>query len=141
MSCHNPNQTMNTENNSGNNTENSESPPHNAAEKTDTKRHYDSCSNAFRAGRDDATAKAREAAPKFKGVVADTIYDVAYGVTYGAFFAGAFANEFIPKAVKDVLAQGVEKGAAAGRAAADKVRQPSGNEVGKNDPQVHSAPA
>lgn len=94
-------------------------------ETTEAKRQFDSCSNAFQAGREDATAKAREAAPKLKSAVADTIFDVAYGVTYGAFFAGAFANEFIPKAVKDVVAQGVEKGAAAGRKAADKVRQPS----------------
>ena len=118
----------------------------NTEENTDPKRHFDSCSNAFQAGREDATTKAREAAPKLKGAVADTIYDVAYGVTYGAFFAGALAKEFIPKAVKDVVAQGVEKGAAAGRAAADKVRQPSPSanetgEVAESDPLELPAPA
>lgn len=82
------------------------------------KRHFESCADAFRAGREDATAKAREAAPKLKSAVADVVFDIAYGATYGAVFAGAFANEFVPQAVKD----GVAKGAAAGKDAADKVR-------------------
>ena len=120
---------------------NTENDNHTSDQNTDPKRHFDSCSNAYQAGREDATTKAREAAPKLKGAVADTIYDVAYGVTYGAFFAGALAKEFIPKAVKDVVAQGVEKGAAAGRAAADKVRQPSTSEVAESDPLELPAPA
>ena len=99
-----PNKKMETENNH---------------EKTDAKRHFDSCSDAFQSGREDATAKAREAAPKLKGAIADTIFDMAYGAAYGAFFASAFANEFVPQVVKD----GVAKGAAAGRSAADKVRE------------------
>jgi len=87
-------------------------------EENDAKRHFESCSDAFQSGRDDATAKAREAAPKLKGVIADTIFDMAYGAAYGAFFASAFAHEFVPQVVKD----GVAKGAAAGRSAADKIR-------------------
>lgn len=83
------------------------------------KRRFESCSDAFKSGRQDATEKARAAAPKFKGAVADAVFDVAYGAAYGAFFASAFANEFIPRAVKD----GVAKGAAAGRDAASKVRE------------------
>ena len=83
------------------------------------KRHFDSCTDAFKAGRDDATAKAREAAPRLKSFVADAVFDVAYSAAYGAFFAGAFANEFVPQTVKDGLA----KGAAAGRSAADKMRE------------------
>ncbi len=83
------------------------------------KRHFESCSDAFKAGKEDATAKAREAAPRLKGFVADAIFDVAYSAAYGAFFAGAFANELLPQTVKDGLA----KGAAAGRKAADKMRE------------------
>ncbi len=98
---------MNTENNH-----------HEENKDTKEKRHFESCSDAFRAGKEDATAKAREAAPKLKSAIADVIFDVAYGATYGAVFAGAFANEFVPQAVKD----GVAKGAAAGKDAADKVR-------------------
>ncbi len=86
------------------------------------KRHFESCSDAFQAGKDDATARAREAAPKLKAAIADAIFDVAYGATYGAVFAGAFANEFVPKSVRDAVEKGVAKGAAAGRGAADKVR-------------------
>ncbi|MEJ6572268.1 MAG: hypothetical protein QNL01_12015 [Akkermansiaceae bacterium] len=86
------------------------------------KRHFESCSDAFQAGKDDATARAREAAPKLKAAIADAIFDVAYGATYGAVFAGTFANEFVPKSVRDAVEKGVAKGAAAGRTAADKVR-------------------
>ncbi|MFK7909324.1 MAG: hypothetical protein AB8F34_01855 [Akkermansiaceae bacterium] len=82
------------------------------------KRHFESCADAFRAGKEDAAAKAQEAAPKLKSAIADVIFDVAYGATYGAVFASAFANEFVPQAVKE----GVAKGAAAGKDAADKVR-------------------
>ena len=99
-----PNKNMETENN------------HEA--ENEAKRHFESCSDAFQSGREDATAKAREAAPKLKGAIADTIFNMAYGAAYGAFFASAFANEFVPQSVKD----GVAKGAAAGRDAADKVR-------------------
>ncbi|MBT8038297.1 MAG: hypothetical protein KJO21_12210 [Verrucomicrobiae bacterium] len=107
---HKPNKPMNPENNH-------EEMPRD----TEKKRHFDSCSDAFRSGRDDATAKAREAAPELKAAIADVIFDVAYGTAYGAFFASAFANEFVPQTVKD----GVSKGAAAGRRAADKVRRGS----------------
>lgn len=86
------------------------------------KRHFESCSDAFKAGKEDAAAKAREAAPKLKAAIADALFDVAYGATYGAVFAGAFANEFVPKSVKEAVEKGVAKGAAAGRSAADKVR-------------------
>ena len=86
---------------------------------TQEKRHFDSCSHAFQSGREDATAKAREAAPRLKGFLADAVFDVAYSAAYGAFFAGAFAHEFVPQSVKDGLA----KGAAAGRGAASKMRE------------------
>ncbi len=82
------------------------------------KRSFESCADAFNSARQDATDKAKEAAPKIKGAIADAVFDMAYGAAYGTFFASAFANEFIPQTVKD----GVAKGAAAGRAAADKVR-------------------
>lgn len=95
------------------------------------KRHFESCSEAFRAGKEDATAKARETAPKLKSAIAGVIFDVAYGATYGAVFAGAFANEFVPRAVKD----GVAKGAAAGRNAADKAR----SRMNKNAQDVEAA--
>lgn len=94
-------------------------------ETENTKRQFDNCGAAFKAGRSDATAKAREAAPKLKGAVADAVYDVAYGAAYGVFFAGAFANEFVPRSVRDVVGKGVAKGAAAGRKAADKMRTKS----------------
>ena len=89
------------------------------------KRNFESCSDAFKSGMEDATAKAKEAAPKLKGMVTDTVFDMAYGAAYGAFFASAFANEFIPQAVKD----GVAKGAAAGRDAAEKMRERARNKV------------
>ncbi|NWK55446.1 hypothetical protein HW115_07475 [Verrucomicrobiaceae bacterium N1E253] len=98
------------------------SPEPSAAEQHETKekRHFESCGNAFHAGREDATAKAKQAAPQVKGVIADAVYDVTYGLAYGAFFAGAFAKEFIPKSVVEVVSDGVSKGAAAGKAAANQ---------------------
>lgn len=91
----------------------------NTDDKPQEKRNFESCSEAFKNGKQDASAKAKEAAPKLKGLIADTVFDMAYGAAYGAFFASTFANEFLPQAVKD----GVAKGAAAGRDAADKVRE------------------
>lgn len=93
-------------------------------ERADERRHFESCSNAFKAGKEDATAKAREAAPKMKSAVTETVHDVAYGLAYGAFFAGAFAHELLPKSVKDAVAKGIDRGSAAGRNAAEKVTQP-----------------
>jgi hypothetical protein len=118
----------------------------NKPQDTEEKRHFESCSDALRSGREEATAKAREAAPKLKAAVADVIFDVAYGAAYGACFAGAFANEFVPKTVKDVVGKGVAKGAAAGRSAADKVRghtemKTSDNDVTETDPAGLPAPA
>ncbi len=107
---------------------NDEHSPRNEGEK----RHFESCSDAFKSGREDATAKAREAAPKLKAAVADVIFDVAYGTAYGACFAGAFANEFIPKTVKDVVGRGVAKGAETGRSAADKMRGHAGGQTSED---------
>jgi len=91
----------------------------NANDNQGEKRHFESCRDAFTSGKQDATAKAKEAAPKLKGFIADTVFDVAYGAAYGTFFASAFASEFVPQSVKD----GVAKGAAAGRDAARKMRE------------------
>ena len=106
--CHNYLKIMNTENTNDNQNE---------------KRSFESCSDAFKSGMEDATAKAKEAAPKLKGMIVDGIFDVAYSAAYGAFFASTFANEFVPQAVKD----GVAKGAAAGKEAAEKMRERAGN--------------
>ncbi|MGB0991645.1 MAG: hypothetical protein ACPG32_04160 [Akkermansiaceae bacterium] len=88
------------------------------------KRQFESCGDAFSAGRSDATSKAREAAPKLKEAVSGAVHDLAYGAAYGVFFAGAFANEFVPQSVKD----GIAKGAKAGRNAADKMRSTAKNQ-------------
>jgi len=98
---------------------NSEIPP--SEEQTvedESKRQFDTMSDAIKAGKQEGSAKAREAAPSLKSCVAEAFHDLAYGVAYGAFFTGSFANELVPKTVKN----GLSKGAKAGRDAAQKAR-------------------
>ncbi|MGC6427713.1 MAG: hypothetical protein ACON5H_12065 [Akkermansiaceae bacterium] len=83
------------------------------------KRQFESAYEAFRAGKEEGSVKAREEAPHVKGVLAEVIHDFAYSLAYGSNFAGAFANEFVPKNIREVMA----KGAAARRAAGVKARE------------------
>ena len=92
------------------------------------KRQFDSMGDALRAGKDEGSAKAREAAPGLKSCVAEAFYGLAYGVAYGAFFSGFFVNELVPKAVKSGFAKGAEAGKAAacmGREKASEAFLPS----------------
>lgn len=95
------------------------------------KRQFDTMGDAFQAGKDEGSAKAREAAPSLKSCVAEAFHDLAYGVAYGAFFTGSFANELVPKTVKSGLAKGAKAGKAAARNARKKASEafsPSGEE-------------
>lgn len=51
----------------------------------ETKRQFDNMGDALRAGKDEGSAKAREAAPGLKSCIAEAFHDLAYGVAYGAF--------------------------------------------------------
>ena len=85
----------------------------------ETKRQFDTMGDALRAGKDEGSAKAREAAPGLKSCVAEAFHDLAYG----AFFTGSFANELVPKTVKSGLAKGAEAGKAAARKAHEKASE------------------
>ena len=87
------------------------------------KRQFDTMGDALRAGKDEGSAKAREAAPGLKSCVAEAFHDLAYGAAYGAFFTGSFANELVPKTVKRGLAKGAEAGKAAARKAREKASE------------------
>ncbi len=89
----------------------------------ETKRQFDTMNDALRAGKDEGSAKAREAAPSLKSSVAEVFHDLAYGVAYGAFFTGSFANELIPNTLKNGLAKGAEAGKAAARKAREKTAE------------------
>jgi hypothetical protein len=89
----------------------------------ETKRQFDTMVDALRAGKDEGSAKAREAAPSLKSCVAEAFHDLAYGIAYGAFFTGSFANEIVPKTVKSGLAKGAEAGKAAARKAREKASE------------------
>jgi len=89
----------------------------------ETKRQFDNMRDALRAGKDEGSAKAREAAPGLKSCIAEAFHDLAYSVAYGAFFTGSFANELVPKTVKSGLAKGAEAGKAAARKAHEKASE------------------
>ena len=89
----------------------------------ETKRQFDTMGDALRAGKNEGSAKAREAAPGLKSCVAEAFHNLAYGVAYGAFFTGSSANELVPKTVKSGLAKGAEAGKAAARKAREKVSE------------------
>ncbi|MEO1844485.1 MAG: hypothetical protein ABGZ37_09440 [Akkermansiaceae bacterium] len=86
------------------------------------KRQFESFGEAVRSAKDDATSKAKEAAPKMKSAVAEVIYDLTYGSAYGAVFLGAFAAELVPKPIKDEFTKGAKAGRDKARTARDKVR-------------------
>ena len=86
-------------------------------------RQFDTMGDALWAGKDEGSAKAREAAPDFKSCVAEAFHGLAYGVAYGAFFSGFFVNELVPKTVKSGLAKGAEAGKAAARMAREKASE------------------
>ena len=101
------------------------------------KHHFESVAEAMRSAKDDATNRAKEAAPKMKSAVAAAIYDLTYGGAYGAVFLGAFASELIPKPVRESFSKGAKAGRDTAKKAKDKVcdtmkpkaEEPSGGEV------------
>lgn len=101
------------------------------------KHHFESVAEAMRSAKDDATNRAKEAAPKMKSAVADVLYDLTYGGAYGAVFLGALASELIPKPVRESFSKGAKAGRDTAKKAKDKVcdamkreaDEPSGDEV------------
>ena len=103
----------------------------------DEKRQFESVAEAMRSASDDATNRAKAAAPKMKSAVADVLYDLTYGGAYGAVFLGAFVTELIPKPVRESFLKGAKAGRDTAKKAKDKVcdamkpkaEEPSGGEV------------
>jgi hypothetical protein len=108
-----------------------------AESEEDEKHQFESVAEAMRSAKEDATNRAKEAAPKIKSAVADVLYDLSYGGAYGAVFLGAFASELIPKPVRESFSQGAKAGRDTAKKAKDKVcdamkpkaEEPSGGEV------------
>ena len=77
----------------------------------------------FRKGVEDATAKAKEYAPKFKKEVDTILGEVAYGAGFVPGFLGTFIKEFIPEGFSEELQRGVAKGQESARECATKVKE------------------
>ena len=90
---------------------------------TKRKRHFDSFGEAFRGAREDATRKAKEAAPRMKSAVTEVVYELAYGGAYGGVFLGALAAELVPENIKESVARGARAGREKARTAADRARE------------------
>lgn len=112
----NPMNSMNEEKNNFQDTPPTEAP-------APAKREFNSTSDAFKAGREDGAAKAREKSPEFLSGMANALHDLAYGVAYGTVFAGAFANELIPENIRNGLFKGAEAGKKDGKSACQKTTE------------------
>lgn len=89
------------------------------------KKGFSGIDEVFKTAIDDASAKAREAAPKVKDAIDKALQDLVYGVAYGTSFTGTFVNEFVPDAVKESVCKGASEGRQAAAEASGRMREAS----------------